>query len=114
MPEGSSASISGPSAGPRFAGTTAEAAWLGAGDLIEVGDHAIEIMQLRVNGAILNGPLADDDPLGLVETTDGKPINDLTLRLIDDSDANWSIGSSLVFLAVVPPALCRWPTPRSA
>ena len=88
--------------GTRFAGTTAEAAWLGAGDLIEVGDHAIEIMQLRVNGVVLDGPLADDNPLGLVEPTDGKPINDLTLRLLDDSNANWSIGSSLVFLGRGP------------
>ena len=88
--------------GTRFAGSIGEAAWLGAGDLIEVGDHAIEIVQLRVNGAVLDGPLADDNPLGLIEPTDGKPPVDLTLRLLDESQANWSIGSSLVFLGRGP------------
>ena len=89
-------------AGTRFAGTEAEAAWLGSGDLIEIGDHTIEVIQLRVNGSILSGPLADDDPLGLIAATGAQPRSDLTLRLIDDPNANWSIGSSLVFLGRGP------------
>ncbi len=89
-------------AGTRFAGTEAEAAWLGSGDLIEIGDHTIEVIQLRVNGSVLSGPLADDDPLGLIAATDAEPQSDLTLRLIDDPNANWSIGSSLVFLGRGP------------
>ena len=88
--------------GTHFAGSIGDASWLGAGDLIEVGDHAIEIVQLRVNGAVLDVPLADDNPLGLIEPTDGKASNDLTLRLLDESQANWSIGSSLVFLGRGP------------
>jgi len=89
-------------AGTRFAGTEAEASWLGSGDLIEVGDHVIEVIQLRVNGAVLSGPLAEDDPLGLVAPTVGNSRSDLTLRLLDDPNANWSIGSSLVFLGRGP------------
>ena len=88
--------------GTRFAGTTADASWLGAGDLIEVGDHVIEIIQLRVNGSTLSGPLADDDPLGLIDAGGDRSAPDLTLRLIDDANANWSIGSSLVFLGRGP------------
>ena len=88
--------------GTRFAGSTADASWLGAGDLIEVGDHVVEIIQLRVNGATLSGPLADDDPLGLIVPVGGKPSPDLTLRLIGDVNVNWSIGSSLVFLGRGP------------
>lgn len=89
-------------AGTRFAGTEAEAAWLGSGDLIEVGDQTIEVIQLRVNGAILSGPLSNDDPLGLVEPTGAAFRHDLTLRLLDDPNANWSIGSALVFLGRGP------------
>ncbi len=88
--------------GTRFAGTNAEAAWLGSGDLIEVGDHAIEVIQLRVNGMILAGPLSDDDPLGLMPPDLGKAPSELTLRLVADPNANWSIGSSLVFLGRGP------------
>ena len=89
-------------AGTRFAGTTAEASWLGSGDLIEVGDHTIEVIQLRVNGAVLSGPLADDDPLGLIDPGVNNSRSDLTLRLLEDPNANWSIGSSLVFLGRGP------------
>ena len=86
--------------GTRFAGTDAEAAWLGSGDLVEVADHVIEIIQLRVNGSVVSGPLSDDNPLGLVASSDDRSNSnhDLTLRLLDGSNANWSIGSSLVFL----------------
>ena len=88
--------------GTRFAGTGAEASWLGSGDLIEVGDHVIEVIQLRVNGSIHSGTLSDDDPLGLVDPSAGPLQSDLTLRLLSDSNANWSIGSSLVFLGRGP------------
>lgn len=88
--------------GTRFAGTLADASWLGSGDLIEVADHTIEVIQLRVNGAIVAGPLADDDPLGLIAATPDKPAPALTLRPVSDPTANWSIGSSLVFLGRGP------------
>ena len=88
--------------GTRFAGTNAEASWLGAGDLIEVGDHAIEVLQLRVNGSVLAGPLSDDDPLGLMPPPPGNTRAELMLRLVNDPNANWSIGSSLVFLGRGP------------
>ena len=90
--------------GTRFAGTDAEASWLGSGDLIEVADHQIEIIQLRVDGRVLSGPLPDDDPLGPFDSAPDAPIfrTDLTLRLLDGSNANWSIGSSLVFLGGGP------------
>ena len=88
--------------GTRFAGTLIDASWLGSGDLIEVGDHTIEIIQLRVNGAIVSGPLANDDPLGLTDQEHGNPNAGLTLRPINDPNANWAIGSSLVFLGRGP------------
>ena len=88
--------------GTRFAGTEAEAAWLGSGDLIEVGDHAIEVIQLRVNGSVVSGPLSDDDPLGMIDSASDGLRNDLTLRLLNEPNANWSIGSSLVFLGRGP------------
>ena len=88
--------------GTRFAGSPAEASWLGAGDLIELGEHTVEVMQLRVDGQVLSGPLSDDDPLGLVEAGPGAASAALTLRHLDGVDANWSIGSSLVFLGRGP------------
>ena len=88
--------------GTRFAGSDAEASWLGSGDLIEVGDSTIEVIQLRVNGSVVSGPLSNDDPLGLVDASTRKPRQDLTLQLLDDPGANWSIGSSLVFLGRGP------------
>ena len=98
--------------GTRFAGTLADAAWLGSGDLIEVGDHTIEVIQLRVDGAIVSGPLADDDPLGLVEPAAGKPASELILRPVDDPNANWAIGSSLVFLGRGPACAVRLDDPE--
>lgn len=88
--------------GTRFAGSETDAAWLGSGDLIELGNHVIEVMQLRVNGAVLSHSLSDDDPLGLMADPARKPRIDLSLRLLDDSQANWSVGSSLVFLGRGP------------
>lgn len=88
--------------GTRFAGSDAEAAWLGSGDLIEVGDHVIEILQLRVNGAVLSHALSDDDPLGVMVDPSHNTRHDLTLRLLDEPQSNWSIGSSLVFLGSGP------------
>jgi len=93
--------------GTRFAGTELEASWLGSGDLIEVGDHTIEVIQLRVNGSVVSGPLSDDDPLGLVDSTPDSLRNDLTLRLLNEPNANWSIGSSLVFLGRGPACAVR-------
>lgn len=84
--------------GTRFAGTDAEASWLGSGDLIEVDDTTIEVIQLRVNGSVVSGPLSNDDPLGLIDSGSNNRHADLTLQLLDVPNANWSIGSSLVFL----------------
>lgn len=94
-------------AGTRFAGSQAEASWLGAGDLIELGEHTIEVMQLRVGGSVLSGPLSDDDPLGLLDVGPDGSRAALTLRLLDAADANWSIGSSLVFLGRGPACAVR-------
>ncbi len=93
--------------GTRFAGTELEASWLGSGDLIEVGDHAIEVIQLRVNGSVLSGTLSNDDPLGLVDSIPDGRRNDLTLRSLNEPNANWSIGSSLVFLGRGPACAVR-------
>ena len=83
--------------GTRFAGSFGDASWLGSGDLIEVGDHVIELIQLRGKGWIVSGGLANDDPLGLIEGA-SNPQSDLTLRLLGNANANWAIGSALVFL----------------
>lgn len=88
--------------GTRFAGSEAEAAWLGSGDLIEVGDQVIEVLQLRVGGAIHRHALAEDDPLGPHNDLSGNSPPDLTLRLLDGPSATWSIGSSLLFLGPGP------------
>ena len=88
--------------GTRFAGSEAEAAWLGSGDLIEFGDHVIEVIQLRVNGAVLSHALSNDDPLGVMIDPSNHSRRDLTLRLLDEPHSRWSIGSSLVFLGTGP------------
>ena len=88
--------------GTRFAGSDAEAAWLGSGDLIEVGDHVIEVLQLRVDGTVLSHSLSNDDPLGATADAGGNLISELTLRHVDAPDHRWSIGSSLVFLGRGP------------
>lgn len=93
--------------GTRFAGTDAEASWLGSGDLIEVDDTTIEVIQLRVNGSVVSGPLSNDDPLGLIDSASDNHHADLTLQLLDVPNANWSIGSSLVFLGRGPACAVR-------
>ena len=60
--------------GTRFAGAAATSARLGAGDILEVAGRRVEILQLRVDGSVIDPPLSDDDPLAEADaSTPGRP-----------------------------------------
>ena len=66
--------------GTRFAGAAATSARLGPGDILEVAGRRIEILQLRVDGSVIDPPLSDDDPLA---EADASTLAALTLEPLD-------------------------------
>ena len=81
--------------GTRFAGAAATSARLGAGDILEVAGRRVEIIQLRVDGSVVDPPLSDDDPLA---EADASTLAALTLEPIDVPGPPWMLGSALVFV----------------
>jgi pSer/pThr/pTyr-binding forkhead associated (FHA) protein len=79
--------------GTRFAGAAGESAWLGAGDILEVAGRRIELLQFVIDGATVNPPLCDDDPLG-----DAEGLVDVALEPLDAPGPPWMLGSALAFV----------------
>ncbi len=81
--------------GTRFAGAAAGSAWLGAGDVLEVAGHRVELLQLRVDGLAIDPRLSDDDPLA---GPDDGTLAAVTLEPLDVDGPPWMLGSALAFL----------------
>jgi hypothetical protein len=81
--------------GTRFAGAAATSARLGTGDVLEVAGRRIELLQLRVDGSVIDPPLSDHDPLA---EADASTLAALTLEPLDVPGPPWMLGSALVFV----------------
>jgi len=81
-------------AGTRFAGADAASARLGAGDILEVAGRRVELLQLRVDGAVIDPPIGDDDPLA---EADPSALVALTLEPVGSPGLPWMLGSALAF-----------------
>jgi pSer/pThr/pTyr-binding forkhead associated (FHA) protein len=81
--------------GTRFAAEATASAWLGPGDILEIAGRRIEIIQLRVDGQIINPPLSDDAPFAEVHAS---KLPALTLEPLDEPGPPWMLGSSLAFV----------------
>jgi pSer/pThr/pTyr-binding forkhead associated (FHA) protein len=80
--------------GTRFAGASATSSRLGPGDVLEVAGRRVEILQLRVDGSVVDPPLSDHDPLA---EADASTLAALTLEPLDVPGPPWMLGSALVF-----------------
>jgi len=83
--------------GTRFAGAAAGSAWLGAGDILEIAGHRIELLRLRVDGRAIDPPLCRADPLSPHDGADGE-LASITLEPLDAPGPPWMLGSALAFL----------------
>jgi pSer/pThr/pTyr-binding forkhead associated (FHA) protein len=79
--------------GTRFAGAEVASAWLGAGDILEIGGRRVELLRLLIDGSPIEPPLSDDDPLG-----DSPGLVGLTLEPLDFPGPPWMLGSALAFV----------------
>lgn len=91
-------------AGTRFAGGPSAATWLGAGDILEVAGRRIELLQLRIDGAIVDPPLSTDDPLS---DADGPGLVGLAIEPIGPGGPPWMIGSELAIVGGDPACALR-------
>jgi len=81
--------------GTRFNGQDQAAGWLRPGDWLEAEGHRIELVQIRIDGQVVDPPLCDDDPLARSPRSLHVP---LTLEPRQGQTNPWSIGSELTFL----------------
>ena len=81
--------------GTRFAGAASAASWLGAGDILEVAGRRVELLQLRVDGAVINPTLSADD---LLADAGPDELAGLTLAPLDFPGPPWMLGSALAFV----------------
>lgn len=81
-------------AGTRFAGAAAASARLGAGDIFEVAGRRVELLRLTVDGAEVDPPLSDHDPLA---EADPSTLAWLALEPLDVPGPPWMLGSALAF-----------------
>ncbi len=83
--------------GTRFAGADSVSAWLGVGDILEIADRRIEILQLRVDGRPIDPPLSQDDPLSPHPgTRDG--LVSIALEPMDRDGPPWMLGSAMAII----------------
>ena len=80
--------------GTRFAGAASASSWLGAGDILEVAGRRIELLQLRIDGAVIDPPLSADD---LLAEAGPAELTGLTLEPLDSAGPPWMLGSALAF-----------------
>jgi pSer/pThr/pTyr-binding forkhead associated (FHA) protein len=82
--------------GTRINGTARPVGWLRPGDWLEIAGHRIELVQLWINGAVVDPPPCQVDPLA--DAGPENPLASVTLEPRRSNDAAWVLGSELVFL----------------
>jgi pSer/pThr/pTyr-binding forkhead associated (FHA) protein len=81
--------------GTRFNGADQGAGWLRPGDWLEVDDRRIELVQIRIDGQVVDPSPCDDDPLS---ESASSPLVTVTLEARRGRNGPWTVGSELIFL----------------
>jgi pSer/pThr/pTyr-binding forkhead associated (FHA) protein len=81
--------------GTRVNGTSRMVGWLRPGDWLEVAGRRVELLRVRINGAVVEPPPCDDD---LLADTRRDTLAGVTLEPRQPNDPPWELGSELVVL----------------
>src|SRR5262245_55633968 len=81
--------------GTRINGAPRMVGWLRPGDWVEVAGRRVELLRVRIQGAVVEPPPCDDD---LLADTGRDTLAAVTLEPRRPNDPPWELGSELVFL----------------
>jgi pSer/pThr/pTyr-binding forkhead associated (FHA) protein len=81
--------------GTRIRGSDQLVGWLRPGDWIEVAGRRIELLRIRLDGAVVHPPPCDAE---LLADTERPTLSEVTLEPHRPDESPWVLGSELVFL----------------